>query len=73
MSSHPALHGHKRTSTNASAPALAVLAKPPRLSAAPVVERAPARERTKGAPNPLWVIAIAMAVFFGFTAALMVF
>lgn len=74
MSSHPALHRHKRTaSTKAHARALTLLAKPPPIGEAPVVQRAAERERTKGPPNPLWVIAIAMAVFFGFTAALMVF
>jgi hypothetical protein len=75
MSSHPALHRPKRTtSTRANARALAILAQPPpRMRAAPIKEAAPEREGIKGAPNPLWVIAIAMAVFFGFTAVLMMF
>jgi hypothetical protein len=74
MSSRPALQRHERTtSTTASARALAVLAKPPRARAAPIVETARERERIKAAPNPLWVIAVAMAVFFGFTALLMMF
>jgi hypothetical protein len=32
-----------------------------------------ARRRTKEPPGPLWVIAIAMAIFFGATALLMMF
>ena len=73
MSAHPALHRHERTaSTKANARALALLATPPRMRAAPLVERAAEQER-KGPPNPLWVIAIAMGVFFGFTALLMMF
>jgi hypothetical protein len=31
------------------------------------------RDRYESPPNPLWVIAIAMAVFFGATVALMMF
>jgi len=43
------------------------------MRAAPIIEAASERACSKGPPNPLWVIAIAMAVFFGFTALLMMF
>jgi hypothetical protein len=35
------------------------------------IEIAPESTRTKPPPNPLWVIAIGMAVFFAFTALIM--
>ena len=40
--------------------------------AAPI-EQATEQKRAKAAPNPLWVIAIGMGVFFAFTALLMMF
>jgi len=58
-------------STKANARAIAVLARAARQRAA--ARNAPAAKAPapKGAPNPLWAIAVAMAVFFGATALIM--
>jgi hypothetical protein len=58
-------------STKANARALAKLAASPRVLTAARVDTASTRRSVKAPPNPLWVIAIAMAAFFGATALMM--
>jgi hypothetical protein len=72
MNSHPIRRPHALTpSTKANARALAKLADSPRVPIMARIDNAPVRGSTKGPPNPLWVIAIAMGAFFGATALIM--
>ena len=56
-----------------AAAARAPQALPPEARAAANDEARPDRPPTKEPPGPLWVIAIAMGVFFGAVALLMMF
>jgi hypothetical protein len=74
MSSRPAVQHHTpRASTKADARAIAILASSRRAQAAADIRPVLKPPRVRLARNPLWVISIAMAVFFVVTAALMMF
>jgi hypothetical protein len=60
-------------STKANVRAVAALADAAHARTATPIDTAADRDRGKSVPNPLWVIAVAMAVFFGATALLMMF
>jgi hypothetical protein len=66
-----AAKSHRPLSSAAVARASADLSPPARAAAND--ESNARRPRTKEPPGPLWVIAIAMAIFFGATALLMMF
>lgn len=60
-------------SSKANARAIAALAHAARHRAPNRMDRAAQPPARRSAPNPLWVIAIAMAAFFGATALIMMF
>jgi hypothetical protein len=65
--SSPARTSHAAPASSPTATASLPSPRPPRVDAPAANDDAEAAPRNDG-PNPLWLITIAMAVFFGFTA-----
>jgi hypothetical protein len=65
--SSPAKIPHAAAASSPTATARLPSPRPPRVDARAANDDAEAAPRHDG-PNPLWLITIAMAVFFGFTA-----